>query len=146
MKRSAIPFPGAGAEAATVLRRPMLHDRRGSAAIEFAFVAPVFLLACFLVIEAGRYFLCLHQFEAALARVQRQLYLTPEMTASQVQDSVCRDVTVPPCAAMTVSMNRTTTAGQTFVELTVAAPFASPLQDLLSTPVSISVSGRVLLP
>lgn len=82
--------------ASLLLRRMRRDSRKGSAAIEFAMIAPVFFLLIFAIIETGVLFLAgnVLQFAAddAARLVRTGQAQTEHLTATQFRDKICADI------------------------------------------------------
>ena len=75
--------------------RMRAHARSGSAAIEFAFIAPVLLLFLFSIIETGVLFFASAALQNAtddVGRLIRTGQLTGNVTSATLRDQVCSDI------------------------------------------------------
>lgn len=127
--------------AASRLRR----DRRGSAAIEFAVIGPVFILAVLAIVETGRGFMTLHDLDASLSRVRRLVYLNPTISSAELQRRVCVEAATIACRDLSVTVSPVVEDGRQWIELTLSVPFNSPMSALVGAPNTISSTHRFLL-
>lgn len=79
--------------------------RKGSAAVDFALICPVFFMALFGVAQFGWAFLCGHSVRAALQKEARLLIANPLTTAATIKTAILADLTnlVSPTISVTVS-------------------------------------------
>lgn len=88
----------------------LARDTSGSAAVEFAIVAPVFLALTFGVFQLGWQFHCAASTRYALERSARELTMNTTMTASQLQSRVTSQLEAIASTNVAVSLTRQTTA------------------------------------
>lgn len=70
------------------LRRGLCGDRRGTSAVEFAIIAPVFIALLLGVFELGWALHCNQSVDWAVQTAARQLVANPTMTNAQLTSSV----------------------------------------------------------
>lgn len=69
------------------------RDRRGSAAVEFAIIAPVFFALVFAIIETGMVFFAGQVLETAVQDTGRTFYTSQTVTETDLRASLCQGVT-----------------------------------------------------
>jgi Flp pilus assembly protein TadG len=84
---------GSTATVRKVLRR-FRRNRRGSAAVEFALVAPVFFALLFAIIETAIVFFAGQVLETGVQDSSRLIYTSQSVTASSFKQDVCDRVAV----------------------------------------------------
>ena len=72
--------------------RRFSRDRRGSAAVEFAIVAPIFFALIFAIIETGLFFLAGQVLETAVQDTSRTFYTSQSVTEASLKDAYCKGV------------------------------------------------------
>ena len=68
------------------------RDRRGSAAVEFAIVAPIFFALIFAIIETGLFFLGGQVLETAVQDTGRTFYTSQSVTEASLKKAFCTGV------------------------------------------------------
>lgn len=117
----------------SVSARPasLVADRRGSTAVEFAFIAPAFFALLFGLFQFGWAMHCSSSVRYALEQTSRSLMLNPAITQSQVETAVRSQLeTIADPNNVTVTLTQETPSpGVTLVRATslyqhvVSAPF-----------------------
>ena len=119
-----------------------LRNADGSAAVEFAFCLPVFIMLVFGIIQFG---LTQHSFSSiryAMQRAGRALVVTPTLTQSDLQTIVTAQLTGTTDARPTITLVKTTTADGIIATLstTYTAQFGVPTLATFSIPYQITVT------
>ncbi len=92
------------AAAAKALRR-FRRNRRGSAAVEFALVAPVFFALLFAIIETSLVFFASQVLETGVQDSSRLIYISQSVTAASFKQDLCNRVAALfSCANVCVEM------------------------------------------
>lgn len=94
MQLPAAATPEAATPAAAGVLRRFRRDRRGSAAVEFAFIAPVFFALLFAIIETGFVFFAGQVLETGVQDTGRVLYTSQSTTALDFKAALCTRVSV----------------------------------------------------
>jgi Flp pilus assembly protein TadG len=85
--------------------RGFRRNRRGSAAVEFALVAPVFFALLFAIIETGLVFFAGQVLETGVQDSSRLIYTSQSVTAASFKQDLCdRVVMLFSCASICVEM------------------------------------------
>src|SRR3954449_1957513 len=91
-----MPFASSLTDSKTALRR-FRRNRRGSAAVEFALVAPIFFALLFAIIETAMVFFAGQVLETATQDTARLIMTfqaqNQSMTQQQFKDSLCSRIT-----------------------------------------------------
>lgn len=95
-----------------------LRARDGASAVEFALVAPMFLMLLFAVWEFGWALHNAASVNYALEEASRQLMLNPSMTAAQLQADVQDRIDDIGSGTVTVTLQRSTVGDVNFAEAT----------------------------
>ncbi len=106
-------------------RRPGLHDRRGTAVVEFALVCPLFFLLVFGMIEYGR-MVMVQQILTNSAREGARVGILDNSTQSNVDAAVNRYLTSAGISSATITVSPNPPSAATSgnpVEVTVSVPF-----------------------
>jgi Flp pilus assembly protein TadG len=99
-----MPSPAVSAAATRALRR-FRRNRRGSAAVEFALVAPVFFALLFAIIETALVFFAGQVLETGVQDSSRLIYTSQSVTAANFKQDLCdRVATLFSCASICVEM------------------------------------------
>src|SRR4051794_38395839 len=99
-----MPFASSLTPGKTVLRR-FRRNRRGSAAVEFALVAPVFFALLFAIIETAIVFFAGQVLETGVQDSSRLIYTSQSVTAANFKQDLCdRVATLFSCANICVEM------------------------------------------
>jgi Flp pilus assembly protein TadG len=115
-----LPFISAAAPAK--LWRRFRRNRRGSAAVEFAFIAPMFFALIFALIETGMVFFAGQVLETAVQDTGRLIYTSQATLQADFKQKVCDRVKVlMDCSVLYIDV-RTYAAGAAF---TIADPIDS---------------------
>lgn len=77
------------------LLRKFRKNKDGVAAIEFAFLMPIFLILSFYILETSWYFTRVVMFDNAIRTLTKDIYIgavsTSGLTADQLEDQICND-------------------------------------------------------
>lgn len=120
-----------------------LCDRRGASAVEFALVAPLFLMLLFAVWEFGWALHNAASVNYALEEASRELMLDPDLTAAELQTAVQNRIDDIGSGSVSVTLVRSTVGGVNFAEATstyvheVLVPFIP--QDALTLQSTVRV-------
>jgi Flp pilus assembly protein TadG len=124
--------------------RGLVRDRRGVAAIEFALVAPLFLLFAFGLIEFSRLLWTDNALEYAAEQAARYALANPTASATQIRAVAVGQVPTVDPNAVTVTITYDTTNGVQFVTVTASTPF-SPIVSIIPIG-SLTLSGSSRMP
>jgi Flp pilus assembly protein TadG len=85
--------------------RRFCRNRRGSAAVEFALVAPAFFALLFAIVETALVFFAGQVLETGLQDTGRAIYISQSMTAAEFKQGLCdRTVVLFTCANLYVDL------------------------------------------
>jgi Flp pilus assembly protein TadG len=101
-----------------VSAKRLIRDRSGASAVEFALVAPLFLILLFAIWEFGWALHNAASVNYALEEASRDLMLDPSMTAAQLQKKVQDKVTRIGSGTVSVTLVRSTAGDVNFAEAT----------------------------
>lgn len=115
-------------------------SQSGAAAVEFAFVLPVFLLFMCGIIECGRAVWTNYSLQTAVEDTARYVLANPTATDSQITTYVGGKLDLLDSSSLTISVTRDTVSGVNFVAVSAAYSF-SALAMIFPTG-SLSLVGR----
>jgi Flp pilus assembly protein TadG len=97
--------PAVSAAAVQKALRRFRRNRRGSAAVEFALVAPIFFALLFAIIETAMVFFAGQVLETGLQDTGRAIYISKSMTPAEFKQALCdRVVVLFACSDLYVDM------------------------------------------
>lgn len=99
-------------------------NQRGNAAVEFAFVFPVFLLFVIGIIECGRIVWTNYSLQTAVEDTARYVIANQPVTDSQITTYVGGKLDMLDPAGLTISVTRDTVTGVNFVSVSAAYSFS----------------------
>lgn len=119
--------------------RAFCNDRRGSPALEFAIIAPLFFAAVFGTFEVGRALYEKNRITAAAAIAARALIVDSAATNSQIISVIEGKLSGYDPADLTITLTNQSIAGQTFKKIEISyshdllVKFSSGLSDFTLT-------------
>lgn len=120
--------------------RCLRANQRGFAAVEFAFVFPIFLLFVIGIIECGRIVWTNYTLQTAVEDTARYVIANQPVTDSQITTYVGGKLDMLDPADLTISVTRDTVTGVNFVAVSAAYNF-SVMANIFPTG-SFSLVGR----
>ena len=123
------------------------RDRRGSAAVEFAIVAPIFFALIFAIIETAMVFLAGQVLETAVQESARTFYTSQNPTETQLRTAFCsRITTLMDCTSTTkYCLDVRTFAKGAAIDLPVVVDSAGNYSCSVTMPASTSVDSTVVI-
>lgn len=124
----------------------LIRDRGGASAVEFALVAPMFLMLLFAVWEFGWALHNAASVNYALEEASRQLMLNPSMTAAQLQAEVQERIDDIGSGTVTVTLQRSTVGGVNFAQATSTYVHQVLIPFIPSDALTLQSTVRVVVP
>ena len=128
------------------MMRHLFADQRGNAALEFAFILPVFLMIFLGIFEFAAYMWVRNTVQFGAEEAARFAMANTDATTAQVANAARARLTTLEAANLSVDVQRVVDDGTTFVE--VSATYTRPggfLSDLF--PIDLTaVTGRARTP
>jgi len=130
----------------TMMRR-LRMDRRGATAVEFALLAPVFLLMFFGVFEVGRAMWIKSSMQFAVEEAARYAMVNTSATTTTVATYAQTRFTDSgqSSTGVTFAATQDTTGGVTFVSITATTTFTTLIDLVTFTNVTMTAKSRVPL-
>lgn len=126
------------------IRGSLLHNQIGGAAVEFAFIFPVFLLLVLGILEFGRAIWTNYSLQNAVEDTTRYVLANPTVTDTLIVNRVADKLELIDMSKVTVTVTRESVSGVNFVAVTATYAF-STLEMLLPVG-SFSLLGRSRVP
>ncbi|WP_436639787.1 TadE/TadG family type IV pilus assembly protein [Microbaculum sp. FT89] len=123
MSSSASTSPAAKRGVARRLTSLFLRDRRGVAAIEFAFVFPLLIMVVGASIEYGRALQARNEMSHALSKVVRVLNIDPKKSSSQIASLLAADLSTYGPDDLQVAVANAQISGSPYMKISVKFPF-----------------------
>ena len=127
-------------------RKRLLRDKRGSAALEFALVAPPFIAMLFGVIDFGWAMNCAGRVRHSLTLEAREIGLHPTMSSNELETAVRNGVSGMDNTEITVTIDHQTVNGVTAAIATATYATSVMVPPFGAYPVNFSSSVTVPLP
>ena len=130
-----------------VALRRLGRDRRGSAAVEFAIVAPIFFALIFAIIETGLFFLAGQVLETAVQDTSRTFYTSQSVTEASLKDAYCKSVkTLMGCEPEKLCLDvRTYAQGVSLENMKKAVDAFGTYSCVIELPTATSVNVTVVV-
>lgn len=122
------------------------NDASGSMAVEFAFVAPVLLIAMIGIAELGRMFWARHSLEYAVQETARWAMIDKTATTTALQDYTNQKMGWTDTDHLTVVVQFTTESGKAYASVTATYHFVMMLGFLGIDPFNFTTSAHVPRP
>lgn len=122
----------------------LLGERRGAAAVEFAFAAPVLIVFAVGAIEFSRFLWTDYALDYAAEQAARFVLANPTASPTQIQTVAAGQVPTVKAQNVTVTVSYDTTNGVNFVTVTASTPFTS-ITSLVPIG-NFTLSGRSRMP
>jgi Flp pilus assembly protein TadG len=120
------------------------RDARGSTAVEFAIISPVFFAALFGIAQFGWAFLCGQSVRNALQKEARMLISAPNTTADQIKAAVLADLTNIVSPTISVAVTTETASGATVKR--VSCTYSHKVLFPFAPSVTLDLSSSVVVP
>lgn len=120
----------------------MLANHRGAMAVEFAIVAPIFLIMVLGIIEVGRAFWIKSTLQYAVEEAGRYVMVNTSATTSQVQ-TYAQGYLPSSLSAASVSALQETTGSVTFMSITASYSFQTIVPLVPLPAVTLNAKSRV---
>lgn len=137
-------MPGRNIFRPRLTRRRALADRSGTALIEFAFTAPVFLLFLIGIVEGGRALWSDNVLQYAMEQSGRYIIANPDATDAQIQSYAAAQLPSVDPSQVTVTVTRDAVSGVNFVTVNASYAFA-PVTSLVPLG-TITLTGKTRVP
>ena len=126
--------------------RHLRSDSHGSMAIEFAFAAPVLLIAMIGIAEIGRMFWARHSLEYAVQETARWAMIDKTASATALHDYASQKMGWTDTNHLTVVVQSTTESGKSYTSVTATYHFVLMLGFLGIDPFNFTTSAHVPRP
>lgn len=137
-------MPGRGIPSLRFPWRRALADRAGTAVIEFALTAPVFLLFLIGIVEGGRALWSDNVLQYAMQQSGRYIIANPSATDAQIQSYAVGQLPSVDPSQVTVTVTRDAVSGVNFVTVNASYAFA-PVTSLVPLG-TITLTGKTRVP
>ena len=127
--------------------RGLARDRRGSAAVEFAIIAPVFFALIFAIIETAMVFFAGQVLETAVQTSGRSFYTSQNLTETQLRTAFCDGIDVLMDCTNTTKycLDVRTFAKGAAIDLPIVVDSAGNYSCSVTMPASTSVDSTVVI-